>query len=415
MSYEQRMMAMKKKLKKTTEVAAQQPSKPAAPSYREAWQRAGLQVIDNDFGMCFVRERFYASDDLHGNATLGELHEALAQLSQTGQAHPLLPTGDVMFFDTETTGLKGVGTQIFILGELHCEDDGFRLKQYVLADPANEAALLFASSMWRGRESVVSYNGKSFDWPQLETRFTLYRNQLPKLVERPQIDLLHTARRLWKEDVSSMKLTAIEQQKLGFYRVDDIPGFLAPIIYADAVRSGNPETLFKVLQHNEWDLLSLVTLYTQAIRLVLTQVTDSAVTYTNIGKWYSDLKQVTKSTQVLTQVTETYDVTKTHQAHYYLALQQKKAQRYEAARDNFLKALPQLTEVQRLHAHEHLAKLYEHQFTDIAAALAHCEAGLRVIRASSRLTDEARARRLLMWQQRKLRLQRKQNDKADDN
>lgn len=417
MSYEQKMMAMKKMLKKaptSTSTPKQTPIKPAVPHYCEAWEAAGLKAIYNDFGMCFVREQFYPHDTVHGNFMLGDLQQALADLRASGIAHPLVPSADVMFFDTETTGLKGVGTQIFILGELHCEADGFRLKQYIQADPANEAAMLFASTMWRGKEVVVTYNGKSFDWPQLTTRFTLHRAQLPKLAMREQLDLLHTARRLWREDVASMKLSAIEQHKLGFTRVDDIPGFLAPIIYADAVRSGNPTSLLKVLVHNEWDLLSLVTLYTHAIHLILQQQQESAKTYTNIGKWYGDLKAHDTSAQVLTQVTERYAVADTYEAYYYLALQQKRAGEFAHARDSFLKALPQLNEVQRLNAHEHLAKLYEHQFMVVEAALAHCNAGLQLIASSTRLKDEARARRLFTWQKRKLRLTRKQSDKDDD-
>lgn len=412
MSYEQKMMAMKKMLKKAAPPSPKQARKPSAPPYVKQWQQAGLDVIENDFGVCFVRECFYPNDYEHGDATLGDFHRAVQQTASL--AHPLVPTQPVMFFDTETTGLKGVGTQIFLLGELAVEPGGFRLKQYVQADPANEAAMLYASSMWQGQEAVVSYNGKSFDWPQLTTRFTMHREQLPLLPERTQIDLLHATRRIWKEDVTSMKLTAIEQQKLGFYRQGDIPGFLAPIIYADAVKSGNPETLLKVLMHNEWDLLSLVTLYAKALDLLALQLKESARTYTNIGKWYGDVKARETSRAVLTRVTEHYDVTETHAAHYALGFHHKRIGAYERARDDFLKALPQLKEVERLRAHEQLAMLYEHQLGDVAAALAHCEAGLRIIEASTRLQQATKARRLAQWHKRKWRLLSKHPQKDAD-
>ena len=117
---------------------------------------------------------------------------------------------------------------------------------------------------------------------------------IPKLRPQRQIDLLHSTKRLWKDDLERMKLTQVEEEKLGFHRIDDIPGHLAPIIYFDAVKSGNADTLMKVLHHNEWDLLSLITLYIHSTNLLLDELgEESATTYTNIGKWYGDLKQQT--------------------------------------------------------------------------------------------------------------------------
>lgn len=119
------------------------------------------------------------------------------------------------------------------------------LKQYILADPANEAAFLFESKFWQANQTIVTYNGKSFDWPQLQTRWTLNREHLPPLREHQQIDLFHSSKRIWKNDLSRMKLTTVEQQKLGFQRIDDLPGHLAPMVYLDAVRSGDHDMLFK--------------------------------------------------------------------------------------------------------------------------------------------------------------------------
>ena len=92
------------------------------------------------------------------------------------------------------------------------------------------------------------------------------------------------------------KLKQLEEQKLGFVRENDIPGHLAPIIYFDAVKHGDATNLMKVLKHNEWDILSLVTLYILSVKLLKEkEVLESSITYTNIGKWFRDLKSVDAS------------------------------------------------------------------------------------------------------------------------
>ena len=313
MSYENKLLQMKKMLGKKTEQKQEKPKfiKPDRPAYTERWQQAGLELVENEFGVLFKREVQYPFSFQHGHYQLGELFAALKRWKLQAEDHPfaILEDETIVFFDTETTGLKGAGTHIFLLGFLEANEEGFTLTQYVLADPSNEAALLFESKMWQRHVTIVSYNGKSFDWPQLQVRWTLNQQQIPKLKQQRQIDLLHSSKRLWKDDLSRMKLTQVEQEKLGFYRQGDIPGHLAPIIYFDAVKSGNAATLMKVLLHNEWDLLSLITLYIHSTNLLFDAIgtEESATTYTNIGKWYGDLKERKTSAEILTAVTTHFE------------------------------------------------------------------------------------------------------------
>lgn len=124
--------------------------------------------------------------------------------------------------------------------------------------------------------------------------------------------------------MARMKLTQVEEEKLGFTRLDDVPGYLAPIIYLDAVKSGQPDALLKVLQHNEWDLLSLLTLYVQATNLLCEGIAEeSATTYTNIGKWYADLREIDRSEELLQQVTHQYSSDESANAYFHLGFQQK--------------------------------------------------------------------------------------------
>lgn len=407
---------MKKHLKKVEPKSAPKKAfkKPDIPSYDSRWQQAGLTRHDNEFGIYYTRKVQYPKHYKHGDLLLSDFFTALASWQQLPQQHPLYiaPNEQVIFFDTETTGLKGVGTQIFLLGLLEANEEGFLLTQYVLAGPAHEAALFFAMPFWRQPATIVSYNGKSFDWPQLITRWTLQREWLPPLKDCKQVDLLHSTRRIWKEDLSQMKLTTIEQQKLGFTRQGDIPGFLAPIIYLDAVKSGEPSAVMKVLQHNEWDLLSLITLYAHSTKLLLQYTQEeSPKTVTNIGKWYADLKELAPSQAFLTEVTTKYSDAKAHEAQFLLAQQYKRAGDYAKAITAFTASLPTLNEVAKLQAYEQLAILYEHKMKTPQEALPLCDAAQQILRASIRLTDEQKARRLQNWAKRSERLQRKiQND-----
>jgi uncharacterized protein len=414
MSYENKILQMKKMLGKKTETKQERPAfiKPDQPGYIRTWQQAGLTLVENDFGVLFKRVVTYPLTYRHGHYELQQLFDAIRLWEQT-EEHPYAVTSNeaLVFFDTETTGLKGVGTHIFLLGFLETDGEEFTLTQYVLADPSNEAALLFESKLWQRTATIVSYNGKSFDWPQLETRWTLNQSYIPKLRQQKQIDLLHSTKRLWKNDLEKMKLTTIEQEKLGFRRVGDIPGFLAPIIYLDAVKSGQADALIKVLHHNEWDLLSLITLYIHSTQLLFQKgINDSAVTYTNIGKWYNDLKQKNTGIEVLTTVTEHFDVTDTGLAHYYLAMEQKRASQYKEAAKSFINAIPVIDIPYQIKAYEQLAIIAEHHLRDYEKAEVYTRAGLQLISSHEKWSPLQKEKKFSAWEKRLQRVTNKLNN-----
>ncbi len=411
MSYENKILQMKKMLekkpmsaKKVEELAFQ---KPARPSYTEQWKQAGLTVVENDFGIVFKRQVSYPFSYQHGHYQLQSFFEALKKWQDAEFDHPyaLDMEESVLFFDTETTGLKGVGTHIFLLGFLEVAEESFILTQYIMADPAHEAAFLFESKLWQKSATVITYNGKSFDWPQLETRWTLHQKTLPKLRSQRQIDLLHSSKRLWKNDMERLKLKSVEEEKLGFSRKGDIPGHLAPIIYLDAVKSGIPDALIKVLHHNEWDLLSLITLYSHSTYLLFEQDhEESAKTFTNIGKWYGDLRESTQSVRILEKVTSKFDALEAGNAQYYLALQHKKNKRYSEAIDSFVASLHFIEARTKLHALEQLAILYEHQMKDYEQALYYTQEGIRLIRNNGQWRAEQKQKWEISWEKRLHRL-----------
>ncbi|AXH98906.1 exonuclease [Sporosarcina sp. PTS2304] len=382
MSYEKKLLAMKSLVKKTkvVEQVAETFSKPPAPAYEKRWMTTGLEKIENDFGVVYQRVIRYPLTYRHGDICLGDVQEKLKQWTETGYAHPLSPKdGKVLFFDTETTGLKGAGAVIFLIGLLELQAEEFVMTQYVLPNPDHEAAFLYASGLWREDLTLVTYNGKSFDFPQLQTRWSLHRKQLPALPIPHQVDLLHGSRRIWKGQMESFKLTEVERKQLGFHRKDDIPGHMAPIIYQDAVKNGRAEILMKVLSHNEWDILSLVTLFSLSTDIILDENSqENAHIATNIAKWFQDLGLTEKSYSELQRIVETYG-TSYPLTHYHLGLVLKRHKEYELAVQSFEIVATYGEGKEQVLAYEELAKLYEHQFKEWMQAFERIHSGKELL------------------------------------
>lgn len=411
MSYEQKLMAMKKMIKKKPQQQNEKPTfiVPPSPNYEARWLAAGLVKEQNHFGTVYKKVIRYPKNYRHGNLILNQLSEAIQKWQQFDEPHPLAPVADsrLLFFDTETTGLKGAGALIFLLGLMEEKEDCFEMTQYVLPNPDHEAAFLYATKLWEKEVTLVSYNGKSFDTPQLQSRWTMNRHELPKLLEHYQIDLLHGARRVWKETVESFKLTKIEESQLAFYRKDDIPGHLAPVIYQDAVKSGNPDHLMKVLVHNEWDILSLVTLFIRATHLILEKdVLVSAIPHTNIGKWFFDLKFYENSKEIFETVIAKYGANHPI-THYHYAFILKKNDRYEEAFTSFEIVSNQLVGRERIIALEEMAKIAEHRLKDAQLAYTFTEKALEILHVDEACTRKFRRRKYADFKHRQTRLNKK--------
>jgi hypothetical protein len=166
----------------------------------------------------------------------------------------------LLYLDTETTGLQGgTGTYAFLVGAGFFEGDRFVLAQYFMRDLDEEPALLGAlEELLAGADGVVTYNGRGFDLPLLETRFVLSRRPWPRHLWH--LDLLAPARRLWGARLPDCRLATVESHVLRLDRADDVPGALIPGLYFHYLRTGRPDALPRVFEHNRLDVLSLVAL-----------------------------------------------------------------------------------------------------------------------------------------------------------
>ena len=174
-----------------------------------------------------------------------------------------------LFLDTETTGLAGgSGTYAFLVGIAWWEDGGLEIEQFFMREYSEERALLFALQERIAEHPVlVTFNGKSFDWPLLETRYRMNRKvSVPTL--RAHLDFLHPARSLWRLRLGSVRLSELERHVLGWDRGADLLSGQIPQIYFDYLRGGPPERLVPVLNHNQMDLRGLAALSSRILSLL---------------------------------------------------------------------------------------------------------------------------------------------------
>lgn len=237
------------------------PAPKSARWFIEEWSHG--EVVGNEFGEHFQTERLFARHKRHGSADIG----ALADLPQDllgaleDKEIPALRPERWAFLDTETTGLSGgSGTYAFLIGVGRITQEGFRVRQFLMREYVEEGSLLAAlESHLADFDVLITYNGKSYDQPLLETRYRMAWRK-PPFARLHHVDLLHGARRLWKLRLESCRLMELEQQILGFEREGDLPGELIPHVYFDYLRTREAHHLVPILHHNAIDILTLACL-----------------------------------------------------------------------------------------------------------------------------------------------------------
>lgn len=249
------------------------PARPAAirtPGEDDALGRLlGAGVATNHFGEHLAIRNWFSTPEFAepSSTTLELLSRTRDELVSRKTRAALEDPEKWLFLDTETTGLAGgTGTYAFLIGLAWWDAGGLQVEQFFMRDFAEEHSLLQElTQRIAERPVLVTFNGKSFDWPLLESRFTMTRSiAVPKLAAH--LDLLHPARALWKLRLGSVRLVELERHildapRLGWHRENDVSSALIPQFYFDYLRGGPAEPLAGVVRHNQMDLRGLAALF----------------------------------------------------------------------------------------------------------------------------------------------------------
>src|SRR5579862_2604180 len=228
----------------------------------------GASPRTNRFGEHLGLRRWFSEaigDGLAVNAPEHEIDPAALSLLAPSAPKEVRDPAQWLFLDTETTGLAGgTGTYPFLVGIAWWDAGGLEVEQFFMRDLDEEHSLLLElSERMMTRPVLVTFNGKSFDWPLLETRYRMTRS-IPAFTPKVHLDFLHPARQLWRLRLGSVRLKDLERhvlceegRALEWSRHDDIDSSLIPQIYFDYLRGGPAEPLAGIFHHNQMDLRGL--------------------------------------------------------------------------------------------------------------------------------------------------------------
>ncbi len=241
---------------------AEPPGTDSEPEFDARWERIGVKLQAGGADTFLLRKVEYDCSHAHGLHALNELHRSAAGLAAFfPEREQPVDASSILFLDLETTGLGvGSGNVPFMTGIAYIEKDRFIIEQALIRHPAEESAMLaYVLEKLNSFVFLATYNGKTFDWPLVQSRMIM--NGLSRKLWAPlHLDFLHPARSIWRNTLTSCKLSHVEEERLGIHRKDDVPGSLAPQIYFQYLADNDPAPLEAVFRHNETDMLSLACL-----------------------------------------------------------------------------------------------------------------------------------------------------------
>jgi hypothetical protein len=335
-------------------------------------------LTETEHGPLHVVERYLEPGHCHGREPVrGALSidsGALAKLALDPALEGLDPRR-MLLFDTETTGLSGgTGTIPFLVGMAWFEDESLRIEQLFLRRPGEEAPMLHRlAERVRAASCLVTYNGKSFDWPLMRSRFVLSRVPMPE--PPPHLDLLHCARRVYRRRMERVRLIDLETEVLGLRREDDVDGAEIPSIYLRYLRGApDVDALASIIQHNESDLIALAAIAAKlAERFGRVWDDDDPRDHLGYAEVAARAGDAVRAQRFATAAAAGGgDAACTVRACMLKARLARRAADVAAEEDALLEAVRIAEDaVDRGEAHLALAKLYEHRRKDAARALEH--------------------------------------------
>lgn len=332
-------------------------------------QRLGASRWDTPRGSCLVIKRRFPLEVEHG--IHGKYPAILAGLARDS-ALVDFNLEHTLFLDTETTGLAGgTGTLAFLVGIGKVQGLEFVLSQFMLAQPSDEPAMLYALEQeLQQATGLVTFNGKTFDLPLLATRYRLARQDFPG-AGLLHLDLLHPARRMWSTRLASCALGELEIHILRRPRQGDIPGWMIPAIYTEYLQTGNPGRLPEVLEHNALDIRSLLAL-ADTLTMMCHAPEAAGLAYGtdwfNVGRFYEEMGDWRRAEEVYQQALRyPLDGLRREQVWQQLSQLYRRTGQWEAAAALW-HALVERPVPRSLFPFVELAKYYEHRLGDLGSA-----------------------------------------------
>jgi uncharacterized protein len=343
------------------------------------------KALSNHFGEHLAVRKWF-SEPVGFPAPEGELNASALRLLAPGACAEVADPRQWLFLDTETTGLMGgTGTYPFLVGIAWWDAGGLEVEQFFMRDYSEEHALLVTlAERMAERRVLVTFNGKSFDWPLLETRYCITRKLAPP-TPRAHLDFLHPSRNLWRIRLGSVRLAELEKHVLGWDRGADLISARIPQFYFDYLRGGPPEPLVQIFLHNQMDLRGLAGLASRVLSILAEPEAQNPDGLELFG---------------LSRICERRGETGRAQKHYAesiaaaLPLETDRAARRSLARlakrsRDFPRALELWESIlggsrEGFEAYEQLAIYYEHQLGEKARAAALVHKALAELRKTSR-------------------------------
>ncbi len=345
------------------------------------------EEVETALGKHYETETFYARHRRHGSADIGALAELPENLLETLSDGAVrgVPPHEWAFLDTETTGLAGgTGTCAFLVGVGRITPEGFRVRQFFMRDYGEEASSLDALTRFLEPFRVlITYNGRSFDQPLLETRYRMNRAR-PPFERFVHFDLLYGARRLWKLRFDSCRLVDLENGILGVERHGDAPGALIPYLYFEYLRTQEIARLVPVFHHNATDILTLACL-TGIVPLAFNDPSNAPVRHgaemAALARWLREAGELEQARilfrRAIAAGPKTLKDELLFRTLWDLAALERKLE-CDAAALEIWNDLAGCKNPFRAKAYEELAKYFEHTAKDYARALDFTRAALEL-------------------------------------
>jgi uncharacterized protein len=331
--------------------------------------------VETAHGRHYETEKLYERHRRHGSIGIADLEDLPVDLLDTISNGLIrgVPPAKWCFLDTETTGLAGgSGTYAFLIGVGRITPQGFRVRQFFMREFGEEASQLSAlHEHLKQFEVLITYNGRTFDQPLLETRFRMVR-QRPPFSTLEHLDLLFGARRLWNLRFDSCRLVDLENQILGVERQGDLPGEMIPYFYFEYLRTHEIFRLMPIFHHNAVDILTLACLTAIVPRAFHSPEQAQfahAAEMVGLARWWRQADQHENALALFRQALDRELPDELlFRTMWDIAALEKKLGREHAA-------LPMLTDLAsarnpwRASAFTELAKYYEHRERNYAMAL----------------------------------------------